>query len=565
MSADIRGTVKAALSGKKRRKRRRRLGEYSVVREVGVGASGVVYLCEAPGKGRCAIKSIGKDLKPREMRRVAREILIMQQLKHPNIVELVEVLETSTKLHLVLEYMEGGEVYEYVDRMGPMNEAYAKLIVGQVASALGYCHANGVSHRDVKLQNILFADKEYMAVKLSDFGMSSMDVSDKSILATACGTPYYAAPEVTTGKGYKAFPVDVWSLGICLYALTVGKFPFEGPNVRAVLQAARTGRYPPPPNASPALVSLLQGMLNTDPSARLSISDVLSSEWLATPVARPLGGGQGADIGYSGESGAEASGVELGGGGVDDDDDDDLDDWILVDASPDGITCVDVGVVRASAVRARPRSNGGGGGGGGRGGGGGAGGGEPSSSVPVVITTARQGSISEVRGVGSYGAGTSPGMSHLSISSDSSSVAWTPSASEMGDAAFVGTPTVFASHQDVTTLFSSIDGVSVATLEGAPITLPDESLTAKELFDSISSCWTSDSDLDYVSDPEDDGHYGTGQDSDTSISLSEDTDLPPVPPEVQESDQSGVGSGAGSSGLSQLPTSHPMAPGPSDP
>ena len=546
--SDIRGTVKAALSGKKRRKKRRRLGEYSVVREVGVGASGVVYLCEAPERGWCAIKSIGKDLKPRDMRRVAREILIMQQLKHPNIVELVEVLETSSKLHLVLEYMEGGEVYEYVDRMGPMNEAYAKVVVGQVAAALAYCHANGVSHRDVKLQNILFADKEYMAVKLSDFGMSSMDVSDKSILATACGTPYYAAPEVTTGKGYKAFPVDVWSLGICLYALTVGKFPFEGPNVRAVLQAARTGRYPSPPNASPALLSLLAGMLNTDPAARLSIADVLSSEWMASPVPRPLGG----DIGYSGEGGGLASQTELGNN---DDDDDDLDDWILVDASPDGITCVDVGVVRASAVRARPRSNGGGGGGGG-------GGGEPSSSsVPVVITTARQGSISEVRGVGSYGAGTSPGMSHLSISSDSSSVAWTPSASEMGDAAFVGTPTVFASHQDVTTLFSSIDGVSVATLEGAPITLPDESLTAKELFDSISSCWTSDSDLDYVSDDENGGTagYGKEEDSDTSISLSESTDLPPVPPEVHES-ESGVGSGAGSGGFSQLPTSHPMAP-----
>ncbi|KNC50425.1 CAMK/CAMKL protein kinase [Thecamonas trahens ATCC 50062] len=580
-----------------RRRKRKRLGEYVLVREVGAGATGTVWLAERRveaglgpplsgvvirGDGRLvaqvAIKSIAKaELKPKDLRRIAREILIMQQLKHPNIVQLHEVLETKTKLHLVIEYCAGGEVFEHVEKHGPMTEAYAKVVVRQVAEALKYCHRNGVAHRDVKLQNILM-DASHQIVKLSDFGMSSMDVTTKSLLATACGTPYYVAPEVTSGQGYRGFPADVWSLGVCLYALIAGQFPFDGTSVRSVLQRARDGVFTMPGNASAELVELLRNTLNVDEDARWTIDDVLASAWLASLSGGPSGGRSARSLSSASASSppllsatlplpgtADAAGGPSGERSDGTTDDDELDDWVWIDSTSSGaINTVDIAKTRAAGVRVviPPR--------------------HPPAvpSAPARAPVVPSVPVPAMRASRPWMEAGAPSMSSVLSASSDSSVAWTPSAADMAHGTFVGTPTLFAEHQGPTTMFATPPSTALAlpqTYEPeANIVLPDERLSDREMYASISSAWTHTSSTDSLVSS-DDGHLdpsilpdrpgglwarrGSGSGSDSglgvrgpdsssvsiSLSLSDDLILGPVPPAADSP----------AANLAELPTAPP--------
>ena len=263
------------------------VGKYKLVELIGDGATSLVHKAKHRESGKVvAVKTISKTaLKPELLARVYQEVQILNDLDHPHIIKLIEVIDGSKALHLVMEYMHGGEVFSVVDRHGRMAEDYARQIIKQIASALAYVHSKGIAHRDLKLENLLM-NEDFTRVILTDFGFGAYvttETGETNKLSAAVGTLYYASPEVlfSAGSGYSGLPVDIWSLGVCLYAMVCGAFPFDGDGVEAILDQIRVGSYSIDIDVTPELKDLLAAMFTVDPTSRISIQGVLSHPWLA--------------------------------------------------------------------------------------------------------------------------------------------------------------------------------------------------------------------------------------------------------------------------------------------
>ncbi|KAI8068313.1 kinase-like domain-containing protein, partial [Gongronella butleri] len=166
---------------------------------------------------------------------VKREIAVMKLIKHPNIMGLIDVIDLSdaTNLYLILEYIEGGELFEYLISCGRLAENEARKYFQQIIFALDYCHRHLICHRDLKPENLLL-DK-YRNIKICDFGMASLQPQG-SLLETSCGSPHYASPEIVNGIPYNGSASDLWSCGVILYALLNGHLPFDDDNMHHLLQ-----------------------------------------------------------------------------------------------------------------------------------------------------------------------------------------------------------------------------------------------------------------------------------------------------------------------------------------
>lgn len=171
-----------------------------------------------------------KLIEPNRKKSVKREIKIMEKLDHPNIAKLYEAFESSKQVFLIMEYVNGGSLHGYL-KMKPnrqMPELEAKFLWRQVVQAIYYCHQRNVTHRDIKLENILLDETKTVA-KLIDFGFSTCIPHERKV-KIFCGTPSYMAPEIVSKSEYSGPPADIWALGVLLFALLCGKFPFKGQN-----------------------------------------------------------------------------------------------------------------------------------------------------------------------------------------------------------------------------------------------------------------------------------------------------------------------------------------------
>lgn len=155
-----------------------------------------------------------------------QEIMCMKLVQHPHVVRLYEVIDTATKLYLILELGDGGDLYDYIMKHDRgLSEDLAKKYFFQIVSAITYCHQLHVVHRDLKPENVVFFEKLGI-VKLTDFGFSNQFSPGKT-LDTSCGSLAYSAPEILLGDSYDAPKVDIWSLGVILYMLVCGHLPFQ--------------------------------------------------------------------------------------------------------------------------------------------------------------------------------------------------------------------------------------------------------------------------------------------------------------------------------------------------
>ncbi|KAJ1497720.1 Map microtubule affinity-regulating kinase [Coelomomyces lativittatus] len=167
----------------------------------------------------------------------------MKLLNHPHIVKLFEVIDTPNELFLILEYVPGGEIFDFLVARGRMKEKDARKYFRQIVSAVDYCHQLKIVHRDLKAENLLL-DKD-LNVKIADFGFSNQ-FSPGQRLNTWCGSPPYAAPELFQGKEYSGPEVDIWSLGVVLYVLICGSLPFDGSNLQKLRARVLTGKFKVP-------------------------------------------------------------------------------------------------------------------------------------------------------------------------------------------------------------------------------------------------------------------------------------------------------------------------------
>ncbi|KAG8094468.1 hypothetical protein GUJ93_ZPchr0012g21894 [Zizania palustris] len=260
---------------------------YEIGRQLGQGTFGKVYYARNLTSGQSvAIKMIDKEkiVKVGLMEQIKREISIMRLVRHPNVLQLFEVLATKSKIYFVLEYAKGGELFNKIAKV-KLNEESARKYYHELMSAVEYCHSRGVYHRDLKPENLLLDENE--TLKVSDFGLSALAASKRQdgLLHTACGTPAYVAPEVISRKGYSGSKADVWSCGVILFVLVASYLPFHDRNLIEMYRKIAKAEYRCPRYFSAELKELLYGILDPDPSTRMSISRIKRSAWYRKPIA----------------------------------------------------------------------------------------------------------------------------------------------------------------------------------------------------------------------------------------------------------------------------------------
>ncbi|CUA78159.1 hypothetical protein RSOLAG22IIIB_02777 [Rhizoctonia solani] len=230
------------------------------------------------------------DQAERIIQSIEREIVLMKLIEHPNVLGLLDVWEAKGLLFVIMEYIDGGELFDYIVGKGRLSIPEALHCFQQIMYAVEYCHQFRIAHRDLKPENIL-VDKNGN-IKVADFGLAAFVPRD-SLLYTSCGSPHYASPEVVSGLAYNGTVADVWSCGVILYALLSGKLPFDDENILALLDKVREGKYTIPINVPAPARNLILGMMHKDVDRRMEVKDVLNHPFFrsipprTTPVLAP--------------------------------------------------------------------------------------------------------------------------------------------------------------------------------------------------------------------------------------------------------------------------------------
>ncbi|XP_013101371.1 ovarian-specific serine/threonine-protein kinase Lok isoform X2 [Stomoxys calcitrans] len=268
---------------------------YYVSRKLGSGACGLVRLVyDRRSCQEYAMKIVKKNMlatstNPNNLtdpNRVMNEAKIMKNLDHPCVINMHDIVDKPDSVYMVLEFMKGGDLLNRIVDNKRLSEKISKLFFYQMCHAVKYLHDKGITHRDIKPDNVLLdsADEETL-LKVSDFGLSKF-VQKDSVMRTLCGTPLYVAPEVllTGGRGAYTKKVDIWSLGVVLFTCLSGTLPFSDDYGSPACEQIKRGHFrfnhPSWKQVSQRATSLIKNMLIVDPQRRPTIDDVLQSSWL---------------------------------------------------------------------------------------------------------------------------------------------------------------------------------------------------------------------------------------------------------------------------------------------
>ncbi|UYV61461.1 PASK [Cordylochernes scorpioides] len=260
---------------------------YTTLQQIGKGAFGCVKMGYRNEDGLLVItKFICKSKVYEEAwtfdaannQRVPMEVHLLTTLKHPNIVEVLDVFENDHFYQVVMEkHGAGMDLFEFIDRSPHIDEGLASYMFRQVVSALTYLHSLNILHRDVKDENIIL--DQAFHVKLIDFGSAAV-MEPGRVFTTFCGTLVYCSPEVLRGQGYRGPELEMWALGVTLYTLVFGENPWQ--DVEETMAAVLPN--PPPSPVSPDLWDLLRSMLHPDPVRRCSLPRCAAHPWTNLPV-----------------------------------------------------------------------------------------------------------------------------------------------------------------------------------------------------------------------------------------------------------------------------------------
>eukprot|EP00754_Rhynchopus_humris_P025434 Rhum_TRINITY_DN14945_c6_g1::Rhum_TRINITY_DN14945_c6_g1_i1::g.130917::m.130917/K08794/CAMK1; calcium/calmodulin-dependent protein kinase I len=294
-------TILSKLIGKKRQKKQEKKrifnlndakveDHYSMGEVLGKGSFAKVKMgMHYKSSKKVAIKIIEKNNIEVKIESLKTEVKILMNVKHPNIVSLLDVFEDDDKLYLIMELMTGGELFDKIcnDYPNGYSEKQAADLTRQIIEAVKYLHGKGIIHRDLKPENLLFShpDDDSAQIKISDFGLAKIWSGD-TLARTACGSPNYVAPEILLNemRGY-TFAVDMWSVGVIVYVLLCGFCPFFDENTPALFRAITAGKYSfPDPywkSISDEAKDFIRRLLVVNPEQRMTPEQALQHPWIS--------------------------------------------------------------------------------------------------------------------------------------------------------------------------------------------------------------------------------------------------------------------------------------------
>ncbi len=261
-------------------------------KQLGSGTFAVVRQAQMLSTGReIAVKCVEKKkLTQEDLDGLFVEVSVMQVLKHPNVLQLIDFYEDSRHYYLLMELVTGGELFERIVQKSVYSERDAREVIRTMTEAIGYCHERNIAHRDLKPENILLlSDADDAALKIADFGFAKP--VDDGGLKTACGTPGYVAPEILAGTSY-GVAVDMWSIGVIAYILLCGYPPFYNDNQAELFRTIRSGKFDFPPedwdSISEDAKDLVRKLLVVDPRKRFTYRQVLQHKWICGDDVRTV-------------------------------------------------------------------------------------------------------------------------------------------------------------------------------------------------------------------------------------------------------------------------------------
>jgi len=284
--------------------------DFILTKSLGKGAFGEVFLTQKKGTNELyATKKLDRAFseKPKNIKLLANEIILLKKINHPNIVRLIDLKKTKSHCYIIMDFCNGGNLSGCLKKYmatyrRPFSEEIVQHIMKQVVNGINFLHSNKIIHRDLKLDNILVtfpseSDKKSLNMmkaiaKIIDFGFATKLHASKSNLAyTILGTPANMAPQILekiesktpNHQGYDE-KVDIWSLGTLCYEMLVGHWAFCGSSIQELSQKVKQGKYSLPTNLSKEVISFINSMLQTDPNKRLSAKDLLKHDFLVKNV-----------------------------------------------------------------------------------------------------------------------------------------------------------------------------------------------------------------------------------------------------------------------------------------
>jgi serine/threonine protein kinase len=248
-------------------------GSFSIVKRARNRTTDQLFAC------KCIANEIMDD--PELKSKFESEIRVHQQLQHPGIVRLSDLHRDDHYTYVVMELCSSGELFSVLLDEGQIAEPAAQSIMRRVLQAVHFIHARGISHRDMKPENILIDANG--APKLSDFGFARL-LEPGALVATPCGSPCYASPECLSGDPYDPIKSDIWSLGVLLYVMVTGSFPWTTNNQPQLYNQIKKGDYLVPAGVPRRCADFIRKLMKVDTATRLTAEQALAHPWLAGEV-----------------------------------------------------------------------------------------------------------------------------------------------------------------------------------------------------------------------------------------------------------------------------------------
>ena len=269
-------TLNKVKSSKKIKEKEYYIGKYLIQNTLGQGTFGKVKMgIYSPTGEKVAVKIFKKDelVEDEYKMLVKREFDILEKLNHPNVIFVEEIFETNYYYYNVMEYCDGGELFNYIIKNRRLNDDESAFFYFQLINGLEYIHSLGIVHRDLKPENILLTKEKIL--KINDFGLSNyFKEGQKKLLSTQCGSLCYSSPEMIKGKKYNGFKIDIWATGIILYSMLCGYLPFEDNDKDILLKKIEQCIISFPKYIKKDAKDLIKKILVIDPEKRIDIKNI---------------------------------------------------------------------------------------------------------------------------------------------------------------------------------------------------------------------------------------------------------------------------------------------------